>query len=219
MSDGTTYMTLEELLQRTNQALAQQYGEGETAAPFTERTLRYYVSQGLLPRLGTRGPGARYTDAFVWRLLFIRRLQQESSLTLDTVGLVMEEVDTETMMRVVRGEEPLENALKRAAAALRARAGGSKAGVSSKTTKGPAPQLESMDVTGGEDAAGYLRRMRHRFGADPTATPPRRTRSRTGWQDVWRDDRAEIRVRGDLTDAQRRQIENLGALLKSILED
>lgn len=216
MSDGTTYMTLEELLQRTNQALAQQYGEGETAAPFTERTLRYYVSQGLLPRLGTRGPGARYTDAFVWRLLFIRRLQQERSLTLETVRLVMEEVTTETMMRVVRGEEPLENALKRAAAALSARMGAKAGEVPLGDTKGPSPKTRAMDATGGEDAAAYLRRIQHRFDKDAGRTP---RRTLPPWQTLWKDARSEIRIRGPLTDAQRRQIENLGALLKSILED
>ena len=219
MNDSTPTMTLEELLKRTNAALSAQFSRGEAAAPFTERTLRYYVSQGLLPRLGTRGPGARYPESFVWRLLFIRRLQQERSLTLEMVRRVMDQVTPETMARVVSGEEPLEIASELDPGALRARVETGEEIVPLNRTSELALQQQLIEPTTGGDAADYLRRMRHRF--DPNAPRPSRRAgsARPRWQSAWRDDRSEIRVRGDLTDAQRRQIENLGALLKSILED
>ena len=48
-----------------------------TLAGTTPRTVRYYVSVGLLPSPGQVGPGARYGDAHLRRLRLIRRLQAE----------------------------------------------------------------------------------------------------------------------------------------------
>ena len=219
MNDSTPSLTLEELLERTNRELRRWLPEGTTAAPFNERTLRYYVSQGLLPKLGTRGPGARYPESFLWRLLFIRRLQRERSLTLELVRRVMEQVTPETMARVVRGEEALEIASDVDADALRFHVDSGEEIVPLTAADAPRADLDPRGTVSRDDAADYLARMRHRFG--PAASRvPRSTRTGTRhWEPVWRDDRAEIRVRGNLTDAQRRQIENLGALLKSILED
>jgi len=46
-------------------------------AGVTPRTVRYYMSQGLLPSPGTSGPGAKYDDAHLERLRLVRRLQRE----------------------------------------------------------------------------------------------------------------------------------------------
>ena len=46
-------------------------------AGVTPRTVRYYVSQGLLPSPGTSGPGAKYDDGHLDRLRLIRKLQRE----------------------------------------------------------------------------------------------------------------------------------------------
>jgi DNA-binding transcriptional MerR regulator len=43
----------------------------------TPRTVRYYVSVGLLPSPGQAGPATRYGDAHLRRLRLIRRLQAE----------------------------------------------------------------------------------------------------------------------------------------------
>jgi hypothetical protein len=42
-------------------------------AGVTPRTVRYYLAQGLLPSVGTAGPGAKYGDAQLARLRLIRR--------------------------------------------------------------------------------------------------------------------------------------------------
>ncbi len=42
---------------------------------FDRRTIAYYVQEGLLPRVGRRGPGTRYPKLVRDRLLFIRRLR------------------------------------------------------------------------------------------------------------------------------------------------
>ena len=46
-------------------------------ADVTPRTVRYYISQGLLRSPGTSGPGARYDDGHLARLRLVRRLQRE----------------------------------------------------------------------------------------------------------------------------------------------
>lgn len=42
----------------------------------TARTVRYYIQQGLLPSPGQSGPGAKYSQVHLARLLAIRSLQQ-----------------------------------------------------------------------------------------------------------------------------------------------
>jgi DNA-binding transcriptional MerR regulator len=46
-------------------------------AGVTPRTVRYYVAQGLLASPGTSGPGVKYDDGHLDRLLLIRKLQRE----------------------------------------------------------------------------------------------------------------------------------------------
>ena len=46
-------------------------------AGVTPRTIRYYLSQGLLPSSGAAGPGAKYDDGHLGRLRLIRKLQRE----------------------------------------------------------------------------------------------------------------------------------------------
>jgi len=46
-------------------------------AGVTARTVHFYIQQGLLPPAGAPGPGARYSEAFLARLVLIRRLQRE----------------------------------------------------------------------------------------------------------------------------------------------
>ena len=46
-------------------------------AGVTPRTVRYYMSQGLLPSPGASGPGAKYDDAHLGRLRLVRKLQRE----------------------------------------------------------------------------------------------------------------------------------------------
>ena len=46
-------------------------------AGVTPRTVRYYMSQGLLPSPGASGPGGKYDDTHLGRLRLVRRLQRE----------------------------------------------------------------------------------------------------------------------------------------------
>jgi DNA-binding transcriptional MerR regulator len=65
----------------------QEYAIGELAdlAGVTPRTIRYYVSIGLLPSPEQAGPKTRYTDGHLGRLRLIRHLQRQH-LPLSEIG-------------------------------------------------------------------------------------------------------------------------------------
>ena len=67
-------------------------GELATLAGVTPRTIRYYVSIGLLPSPGQSGPGTRYGDGHLARLRLIRRLQREH-LPLGEIAVRLEGLD------------------------------------------------------------------------------------------------------------------------------
>ena len=50
--------------------------ELERDTGFGRRTIAYYVQEGLLPRVGRRGPRTRYPELVRDRLLFIRRIRE-----------------------------------------------------------------------------------------------------------------------------------------------
>ena len=102
------FYTLPELLEKAN-ALRERIPELADTPAFTERTVYYYVQQRLLPRrAGQRGPGTRYPEAFLHRLLFIRRLQKEKALSLAHIREALHRVPPDTIRAVALGEEPLE---------------------------------------------------------------------------------------------------------------
>jgi DNA-binding transcriptional MerR regulator len=68
------------------------------------RTIRYYITQGLLPSAGRTGPAARYDDAFVARLRAIRRLQ-EAHLPLSVIQSTLQGLDEAEMLEVVERPE------------------------------------------------------------------------------------------------------------------
>jgi DNA-binding transcriptional MerR regulator len=61
-------------------------------AGVTPRTVRYYLAQGLLPAVGTAGPGAKYGDGDLARLRMIRRLQRDH-LPLAEIRRQLESLD------------------------------------------------------------------------------------------------------------------------------
>ena len=217
-------LTLEELVERTNAALAR-LPDSRDAAPFNERTVRYYVSEGLLPCSGTRGPGARYPEGFIWRLLFVRRLQREARLALDDIRSAMEQVTEDTMQSVVQGRAPLDIRGHATAQEVRARQQSGEQMV--PLAEVPLADYESPDNRSavlsdrGPDAgdpSDYLNQVAGKFGQQPGKRPaPRRPTLQS--HTVWRNERAMIRVRGRVTPAQKKQIEHLGALLANILEE
>lgn len=97
MSDHRTF-TLDEIEKKTG---------------FDKRTIAYYVQQGLLPKVGRRGPKTRYPQLFLDRLQFVNMIRKKQdlgeigSLTLADIADILNRVSAETIAGVVAGEEPL----------------------------------------------------------------------------------------------------------------
>jgi len=68
------------------------------------RTIRYYISQGLLPSSGRVGPAARYDDAFVARLRAIRQLQ-ERHLPLAEIRKALEGLPDASVINAIQPTE------------------------------------------------------------------------------------------------------------------
>lgn len=74
-------------------------------AGVTPRTVRYYLSQGLLPAVGTAGPGPKYDDGHLARLRLIRRLQREHQ-PLAEIRRQLETLDNAEIMALAESPAP-----------------------------------------------------------------------------------------------------------------
>ena len=49
----------------------------EKETGFDKRTIAYYVQEGLVPKVGRRGPKTRYPQVFLDRLMFVRMIREK----------------------------------------------------------------------------------------------------------------------------------------------
>jgi len=88
--------------------------EIEQRSGFDRRTIAYYVQEGLLPRIGRRGPNTRYPKPFLDRLLFIKKLKELQDaghmypMSLSEMALLLERLPEQTIAAVASGDEPLD---------------------------------------------------------------------------------------------------------------
>ena len=88
--------------------------EIEEETGFDRRTIAYYVQEGLLPKVGRRGPRTRYPRPYVDRLLFIQKIRalqdrgQLGNYTLEDIKEIFETVPERMIADIVSGREPLE---------------------------------------------------------------------------------------------------------------
>lgn len=81
---------------------------------FDRRTISYYVQQGLLPKVGRRGPKTRYSQVFFNRLAFIRMIRSlqdqgaMGTMTLSDFRDLFKSAPDKLIADVVSGNESLE---------------------------------------------------------------------------------------------------------------
>ena len=96
MIEGQTY-TIDEIEEQTG---------------IDRRTIAYYVQQGLLPKVGRRGPRTRYSQLFLNRLQFIKTIRElqdrgaMGTMTLADFREFFQSVPEQTIADVVEGREP-----------------------------------------------------------------------------------------------------------------
>ncbi len=87
--------------------------ELERDTGFGRRTIAYYVQEGLLPRVGRRGPRTRYPELVRDRLLFIRRVREAEAegevgpVTLSNLRELFKELPRGLVANVAGGETPI----------------------------------------------------------------------------------------------------------------
>ena len=74
-------------------------------AGVTPRTVRYYISQGLLAVDAAPGPGPKYDDGHLARLRLIKRLQREHQ-PLAEIRRQLDAVDDDTILALAAADEP-----------------------------------------------------------------------------------------------------------------
>ena len=83
--------------------------ELERATGFDRRTIAYYVQQGLIPRVGRRGPRTRYPQLVMDRLLCVRRVREAEQagevepVSLSTMRATFGRVAPDQIARVANG--------------------------------------------------------------------------------------------------------------------
>jgi DNA-binding transcriptional MerR regulator len=203
-------------------------------ADVTPRTVRYYISQGLLRSPGTSGPGARYDDGHLARLRLIRRLQREH-LPLAEIRARLAALTDDEAIAQVEGppEPPIDSALDYVRGVLGA-------GALAKPPAGQAPPsppsaqrmlLRRMDmpppaapafatpelfppVDAGAPAPGAPAPGSH---AAPTVEPPGAERSH--WERFTLAPDVELHVRRPLTRSQNRAVTRLLEAARQLLEE
>jgi DNA-binding transcriptional MerR regulator len=84
-----------------------------TESGFDKRTIAYYTAEGLLPKVGRRGPKSSYPRTFLERLLFIRRVRtlqdagQLRAVTLTEIRDVMNRLTPEELRGAAESTEPV----------------------------------------------------------------------------------------------------------------
>lgn len=102
-----------------------------------ERTIRSYIARGLLPQPLGRGRASSYGEEHRTRLLFIKAVREAApyELPLAVLGRLIEELPSEQIARIARGEEGV------AAATL----GGLDESLLRRRHRAPSPRAEEVD--------------------------------------------------------------------------
>ncbi len=91
--------------------------ELERETGFDRRTIAYYIQEGLIPRVGRRGPRTRYPKLVRDRLLFIRRVREAEEsgaippVSLTAMGELFAHLSPEAIASVADGETPVTESL------------------------------------------------------------------------------------------------------------
>lgn len=217
-------------------AATAQHGIGELArlAGVTPRTIRYYVTQGLLPAPTGAGPGAHYGQGHLDRLHVIKRLQRQhlplSEIRERLAGLSDDQVaelshgaptgpPSDSALDYVRavlgsvGEpRPLPSPAPARAMAAPRRAGGALLAKRLETPmRSPAMEPVAMDAAAPEPAPPVP--------AAPASAAPGPTLDRSQWERLSLGPNLELHIRRPLSRLEQRRVERLITIARQVLKE
>lgn len=179
-------------------------------AGVTPRTVRFYLSQGLLPSPGTTGPGVKYGEEHLDRLRLIRRLQREH-LPLAEIRTRLSGLDGAEVVRALHlADEPGTDAVDPSDTALDYVRRLLQPGGHSP------PSLSRMTMAAEATAPAYLT-VRDASGPAPAAPPASIERSQ--WERIALAPDIELHVRRPLSRPQSRKVDRLVSIARELLEE
>jgi DNA-binding transcriptional MerR regulator len=197
-----------------------------TLAGVTPRTIRYYVSIGLLPAPAQAGPGTRYGAAHLARLRLIRRLQREH-LPLGEVAARLQGLDESAIEAALDARvgaapdlslgSPPGSALeyiRRVKEAQTRTPPTSWRGLPTVAASAPAPMAPASPAAQGMPT-GMPTPMRPTAGVEQGEPA---TTLRTQWERVTLGPNVELHIRRPLSRMEQRQVERLIRLGRELLE-
>ena len=210
----------------------------------TPRTVRYYLAQGLLPSVGSSGPGSKYDPGHLARLRLIRRLQAEH-LPLAEIRRRLEALTEDEIAGLAGQAEPpppsdsaldyLRSVLDGSSALRRVSRGTPGAGPGSAAAAVPGqPVARAPDHRGrpGWRSARLPSRAASALPPPPASSPvpaapavpavpaaPERAVERSQWERVVITPDVELHIRRPLVRAQNKQVDRLIAIARELLEE
>jgi DNA-binding transcriptional MerR regulator len=187
-------------------------------ADVTPRTVRYYVAQGLLPAPSGAGPGARYDESHLLRLLLIRRLQAAhqplAEIRRRLAAMTAEEIEAV----VVRPAEPVPgSALDYVDRLLGTRGLGETGGAwFALNAASPPPDRPASAAL----AVGSIVPLAPALAAASEPSQPlEKATERSQWDRIQLDPDIELHVRRPLSRIQNKRVERLLELARQILQE
>ena len=178
----------------------------------TPRTIRYYISEGLLPSPGA-GPQARYTDEHLDRVRLIRELQR-NHLPLAEIRTQLHRVSHDEVRNLLHSRRRPAQSGTSALDYIRSVLGG--ASPRPAPPAGPVPAPASVRE---HEPRAYLASA----GAPPASfTEPPTTQlqpDRSHWERVALDPDIELHIRRPLTRRQNRAVSRIIGAAREILEE
>jgi DNA-binding transcriptional MerR regulator len=183
-------------------------------AGVTPRTIRYYLSQGLLASSGTSGPGAKYDDGHLGRLRLIRKLQREH-LPLAEIRQRLTQLDDESVALLADAPDttsaPDDSALDYIRRVL---------GPNPITLPKQPPTVWSTDPPPAPTVAPRAAALRARspitLGVEPA---PGRIFERSQWERIPLAPDVELHVRRPLSRPLAKQVDRLVSIALDLLEE
>lgn len=177
-------------------------------ADVTPRTVRYYITQGLLPSPGSVGPGPKYTDADLARLRTIKRLQREHQ-PLAEIRAQLAKLDDATVLRLAEAPEPP----KESALDYIRRVSGAQ-----HTAGAPASLLKRVESA--HYAAKATPSMVPTAPAAPAPETPAEPRlERSQWERIELAPDVELHVRRPLARQMAKRVDRLVSIARDLLEE
>ena len=202
-------------------------------AGVTPRTVRYYISEGLLPSPGA-GPQARYTQEHLERVQLIKELQR-SHLPLAEIRHQLRAVSHDDVRRLLDARRPEAHRQTSALDYIRAVLSGTSPRPAPVHASAPAPPPPSLERASApaqvaasrpdavasvhEDVEPMYRQLTHAAPAYLATAAPQLQPDRSHWERIAIDPDIELHIRRPLTRRQNRAVSRIIGAARDILEE